>query len=401
MAVNLMATQFDFAFAINLVFYYIVAKLPFLHPLLPQSTKDKLPTGWNFHMFWVAFSTGGTRIYNDYPSKMKDPDSFEPKVKVEPSYQLDATDIQSFYENGYIGPFDLMTPEEATSLKDHLLASVLTNSSKMWDFEFEEQTGLADILFPSDENDIEITEEFKKSVMPHIDKVNRHLDDERLLSVYRRPEIIERCAQLLGPDLLLWKTDCFEVPGHKAGTPWHQASLWLFHNMRECVVNPPNHEDLFQVTCWIALTDSNRERGCMRIIPGSHRNIYPTIVNRNFDEVDQIYRYDKGELEFPFAEAKEHFIETKAGQFFLFTERVIHGSVGNSTGEPRWGINGRIARPDTRFYTPTMFEQGHQFSYHKLRADLKNWRAVLLRGQDRYHYNRLYNGKSELTSVSN
>ena len=129
----------------------------------------------------------------------------------------------------------------------------------------------------------------------------------------------------------------------------------------------------------------------MRLIPGSHRHIHPLIIARDPHEVDQIYRYDVGRIDYNFDDAEEHLIEATAGQFFLFSERPIHGSVGNSTSHPRWGINARIGRPDTRFYTPTMFEEGHQLTYHNLRnVSLKNWRAVLLRGEDRYQYNRLY-----------
>ena len=41
-----------------------------------------------------------------------------------------------------------------------------------------------------------------------------------------------------------------------------------------------------------------------------------------------------------------------------------------------------------------MFEEGHQLTYHNLRnMSLKNWRAVLLRGEDRYQHNKLFDGK--------
>ncbi len=380
---------FDWRFVGALAFYRLLAKAERVHPWLPAKVRNRLPIDWNAKMLWTALRSGGTRIYNDYPSTLRTPTSFAPRVSVQEDYRLTEEDIRGFYENGYLGPFDVLGADEAEDLRQHLVGSVLASESKTWSFEFEDDAGLADILFPNSENDVELTEEFKQSVLPHIEKVNRHLDDERLLDVYRRPEILERCAQLLGPDLLLWKSDCFEVPAKEAGTPWHQASLWLLHNMRECAVHPPDDQELFQLTVWVALTDANRDRGCLRVIPGSHRDIYPTIVERDPSQVDQVYRYDKGALDYPFEGAPEHLLEAKAGQCFLFTERVVHGSVGNTTDEPRGGINARLARTDTKFYTENMFAEGHQYTYHKLRMNLANWRAVLLRGVDRYHHNRL------------
>ncbi|WP_440880873.1 phytanoyl-CoA dioxygenase family protein [Tenacibaculum sp. C7A-26P2] len=378
-----------FKFSAKIGYYYIVGKAKVLHPLLPKKLKNKLPIGWNFHMFWKAFKTGGTRIYNDYYSEMKMPSSFTPKTTTNSSFSLSEKDIKFFYENGYVGPFDLISSDEAEKLKSHLTNTILNNESKTWKYEFEDSSGLADELFPDSEKE-ELTEEYKKKILSHVNKTNRHFDSKELLNIFKKPEIVDRCAQLLGEDLLLWRTDCFEVPGKSPGTPWHQSSNWLLHNMRESVVNPPNNEELFQLTCWIALTDANKVRGCMRVIPGSHKKIYPLIVERETSKTNELYRYDKGTIDFPFENSKEHLIEAKAGQFFLFTERVIHGSVPNSTEKSRWAINSRVGRTNTRFYTKSMLEEGHQITYHKVKnVSLDQWKAILLKGKDTFKYNRL------------
>lgn len=388
-----MLTKSKFVFSMNLSYYYLLGKLKFSHVILSQNVRNKLPVGWNFKMFWTAFKTGGTRIYNDYYSEMKEPKSFKPKAKVAAPFKLSEKELQFFYENGYVGPFDLVSPQEAEQLKQHLIKSILPSESKTWKYEFEEKSGIADDLFP-DSKEEELTPAYKKSIMSHVNKTNRHFDSEQLLNIFQKPEIVERSAQLLGPDLLLWRSDCFEVPGKKEGTPWHQSSNWLLHNMRESVVNPPNNEELFQLTCWIALTDANKNRGCMKVIPGTHKKMYPLIVNREPNGINDLYRYDKGRIDFPFEKATEQLIEAKAGQFFLFSERVIHGSVSNSTDESRWAVNCRIGKTNTRFYTKSMFKQGHQITYHKLKnVSLHKWKAILLRGEDKYGYNKLLNQK--------
>ncbi|MFK7906070.1 MAG: phytanoyl-CoA dioxygenase family protein [Chitinophagales bacterium] len=384
----------DYYFSLKLAYYYFLSKLKFLHVLLPYNLQNKLPVGWSFHMFWVAFKSGGTRIYNDYYAEMKAPKSYQPQAKVKPTFQLKEEDIRFFYENGYLGPFDLVSADEAEDFRQYLIHTILETNSKTWKYQFEKESGLADELFPTDEDDDSmITEEYKKTLVSHVNKTNRHLEYERLLGLFQKPEITERCAQLLGPDLLLWRSDCFEVPGFNVGTPWHQSSNWLLQNMRESVANPPDSDELHQVTCWIALTDANKERGCMRVIPGTHTKMYPLVVNRDINATNQLYRYDKGPIDFPFEQAKEELIEVKAGQFFIFSERVIHGSVPNQTDLSRWAINCRISKTDTKFFTKRMFKEGHQITYHRLKnVNIDKWRAVLLRGKDKFGYNKLFEG---------
>ncbi len=71
----LLINGFDLKFDFKLAFWYILAKLKFIHPILPNKLKTRLPIGWNFHMFWTAFKSGGTRIYNDYYCKLREPNS--------------------------------------------------------------------------------------------------------------------------------------------------------------------------------------------------------------------------------------------------------------------------------------------------------------------------------------
>ncbi|MBW4635751.1 MAG: phytanoyl-CoA dioxygenase family protein [Iphinoe sp. HA4291-MV1] len=382
--------RFERRFSLKLAFWYVLAKIKFIHPILPKKLRNLLPTGWNFHMFWTAFKSGGTRIYNDYYCKLKESISYKPKVSVAPEFQFSEEDIKFFYNNGYIGPFDLISSEEAKNLRDHLVNSVVNIPSKIWEYEFQQETGLAAELFPDSEDTNELTEEYKQYILSQVNKTDRHIDDPKLLNLFQQPSIVERSAQLLGPDIILWRSDCFEVPPHAKGTPWHQSSHWLLHNMRESVANPLDREELFQITCWIALTDANREKGCMTLIPGTHKEIYPLKLNRKASDVNTTYRYDKGEIDYPIDQASHKLIEVKAGQFFLFSERVIHGAIPNKTDSSRWAVNCRIAKASTRFFSKKMFEEGHQITYHKVKnVSLDKWKAILLRGTDRFGYNPL------------
>ena len=112
---------------------------------------------------------------------------------------------------------------------------------------------------------------------------DRHLEVDTLLNLFKHPALTERCAQLLGPDLLLWRTQFFPKPSGGAGTPLHQASCYLLDNMKAPVVYPPDPSELFQLTCWIALTNATQENGCMTVVKGSQRRIHPLKISRSFN----------------------------------------------------------------------------------------------------------------------
>ncbi|NEQ81911.1 MAG: hypothetical protein F6K26_17150 [Moorea sp. SIO2I5] len=386
--------KFNWTFSLKLAFLYTLAKLKFIHAFLPDSLNDQLPTGWNNEMFWMALKSGGSKIYYDYYSRLKHPKSYNPKTSVDPQFELSEGDIKFFYENGYLGPFDLMSSDEAEKLRDYLVNSVVkleskTLSLKAGDYEFDTENKINDDIFSENAN--KPTEEGKKYFVDRMNSFNRHLDEPKLIDLFKHPAIIERCAQIVGSDLILWRSRFFEIPPYTEGTKFHQASTWLYENQKESVANPPDPDELYQVTAWIALTDATIENGCMKLIPGSHKEIYPVLLGKKRTEIhNNAYGNREGKLDYPIETAEIRPIEMKAGQFFLFCERVLHGSFDNKTDASRWAINGRIARPDPRFYTEKMLNNSHQVKYFSIKKlKLDNWKAVLVRGEDHFGYNRL------------
>jgi non-heme Fe2+,alpha-ketoglutarate-dependent halogenase len=378
-------------------FSLFLSKLKFIHGLLPQNLREQLPTAWNNKMFWVTFKSGGQTVYYDYYCKMREPKSYQPRAKVAPEFQLTEKQIRCFHENGYVGPFDLLPPEEMEEMRQYLVNTLLKTESKnlsfsQGDYEFD-TTSEDDLLTAWNE---ELTEDYKKYYLNLMNQLNRHLDDERLENLFKHPAITERAAQLLGPDILLWRTKFFEIlPGLE--TKLHQASTWFYENQQESVVTPEDDEDLYQLTCWIALTDANKHNGCMIVLPGTHQEIYPIKLGEvSQDLTNNIYGSRDSKIDYPGELPEPHYIEMKAGQFYLFTERAIHGSLTNSSNQSRWGLNGRIATTSTRVYSQKMLNGPHRSKYFKLKnINLDKWRAVLLRGQDRYGYNRYTEKTSE------
>lgn len=387
--------RFDWIYSLRLAFLYGLAKLTFIHSVLPKKLTEQLPTGWNNKMFWTAFSSGGKSLYYDYYCKLKQPQNYRPKTAVEPQYQLTEQDIQFFHENGYLGPFDLISPDEAEGMRQYLIDSVMsTKSSQAQNYQLKKSGYVSQGLFPKTESSQ--SDELREYKVKRFEtSINRHLDDEKLLDLMSHPAVVERCAQLLGPDLLLWRSGFFKVDPHGKGTGFHQNSAWLYQNAKDPIINPPRFDELFQLTCWVALTEAREDNGGMIVVPGTQKEIYPLKpIKEKTDESGELMLHGNNyfrDVDYPIDSAEKVSVKLKPGQFFIFCERVIHGSNDNITDAARWAVNFRFVRPDTRVFTKKMLEQGHKDTFLNLENySLDNWGAVLVRGEDNFGYNRLF-----------
>ena len=95
--------------------------------VLPRALRS-IVTKWDYRMFSMLLGSGLTRAYIDQPCELRMADSFSPKTEVAPDLQLTADQIRSFYENGYLGPFDAFTREDMADFRDEMLAMEKTRS---------------------------------------------------------------------------------------------------------------------------------------------------------------------------------------------------------------------------------------------------------------------------------
>lgn len=157
---------------------------------------------------------------------------------------------------------------------------------------------------------------------------DRHLDRRLVYELCTLPQIIGPVTQILGNDVMLFRTQFFEKPPHGLEIPWHQESYFW------------GVERGF-VTMWLAVDDATSENGAMRVITGSHthtRDHLPVPPGNNYwstftraavpAETDQI-------IDCPMP----------AGRFMLFDD-LLHNSPSNSTVLPRLSFTARYARPE-------------------------------------------------------
>jgi chlorinating enzyme len=156
------------------------------------------------------------------------------------------------------------------------------------------------------------------------------------MDIATHPRILDMVEQIDGPDLALWGTSVFykrAVAG--PATAWHQdARSW------------PMIKPLTTTTVWIAVTDSHKDNGCIRVIPGSHdaRRIKP---HKDADRANSIVANSLPTEEFDTAAAVD--IELDAGEIVIFDVFTIHGGGPNPGSAPRAGYALRFM-PTTSHY---------------------------------------------------
>lgn len=298
-------------------------------------------------MYGVVIGSWVTRAYIDQPCVYKPPPDFSPKADVDPKYRLSAEEIRSFHENGFIGPFDAFSTSEVESL-----IRVLSWKRRL----------------PSENFHI-VTDR------------DLHLESPQMMEFMRSPAILERAAQILGPNLLCWRSQLFFKPPGGREIQWHQASSYMLEDYLQPALVPPDRNELFQLTVWVALSPVDLENGCLQFVPGTHERIR-TI---KFGGPDGFYKVNF-QLQFDCDPTKVVNAEMKAGQFIIFSERVIHGSGPNRSSGMRQAFNYRLVPTSVRIYPG---QSRHNAMHMGQNYSLENWGAVLLRGTDEFGYNRL------------
>jgi len=135
------------------------------------------------------------------------------------------------------------------------------------------------------------------------------------------PGLVDVFEDLFGPDLVLrnvaWRV---KKPDGNTFAGWHQDHLYLGE------IDPP------LVLGILALSDCDAARGCLRVIPGSHR--WGTMPHEDYDDPTSILARGQ-RIAADIDETKAVDLTLKPGEMALIDTRVIHGSAPNNGPGPR------------------------------------------------------------------
>ena len=207
----------------------------------------------------------------------------------------------------------------------------------------------------------------EKLVSAHIEGDNGEgvRGSAEFLELARDPEIVEMVSQILGEDVILWGCQVFCKPGGDGfETPWHQdGHYWPIRPLANCTV-------------WVAVDDSTPENGCLRVIPGSHRDrqTHPHLME---DREDLVLSQRTDDAAFDVTQAAD--VVLKAGQMSMHDIFMIHGANANRSPHRRAGVAIRYM-PGTSVFERNLNPAQGRSGIPVLFAKRPLW---LLRGQDR------------------
>jgi len=226
--------------------------------------------------------------------------------------------VASYKRDGYYFPIDVLSAAETRQLRDRLE-------------EHEARTG---------------------SPIQGDRRHKAHLYLTWLNDLIRHPRILDAVEDVFGPDLLCWSTSFFiKEPSDPGFVSWHQdATYWG--------LSSPD-----VMTVWVAFTPANLLNGCMKFMPGSHRE---QLEHRDTFDKDNLLSRGQ-EIAVKVDEAKGVAVPLEPGQASLHHVLLAHGSAPNKSGDRRIGFAIR--------YIPTHVKQA---------VGVKD-SATLVRGRDLYN----------------
>jgi len=166
----------------------------------------------------------------------------------------------------------------------------------------------------------------EKLVSAHIEGDNGEgvKGSAQFLDLARDPEIVELVSGVIGEDVILWGCHVFCKPAAEGfETPWHQdGHYWPIRPLANCTV-------------WVALEESTKENGCLRVIPRSHvgQVLHPHLHE---DRTDLTLNQRMADGVFDEADAVD--LELQPGQMSLHDVYMIHGAAANTSAKRRTGV---------------------------------------------------------------
>jgi ectoine hydroxylase-related dioxygenase (phytanoyl-CoA dioxygenase family) len=182
-----------------------------------------------------------------------------------------------------------------------------------------------------------------------------HMRYEWAFRLASHPAGLDAVESLIGPEILIDGNLVFYKPPHDASyASWHQDSVYSGWHLTP------------SVSAWIALTASDPANGCMRVIPGSHKQ--GLLEHDNVPEPHRLNR--RGErLRMDVDETQAIDLVLRPGEMSLHHTNIVHGSNPNTSDGPRIGFI-------VRFVTNQSTNRDRQVMRVRGKADCSHLRLV-------------------------
>ncbi len=143
-------------------------------------------------------------------------------------------------------------------------------------------------------------------------------------AIVRHPRLLDAVEALLGPDILVWGATFFiKEPQSESYVSWHQdLRYWGLDSDAE-------------VSAWVALSPVTEANGCMRFLPGSHKD--GLVPHRDtFAAANCLTRGQEAAVEIAPEDTVP--VPLRPGQASLHHGRLLHASGPNRSDDRRIGL---------------------------------------------------------------
>lgn len=182
--------------------------------------------------------------------------------------------------------------------------------------------------------------------MDELDKP--HFAEPRLFDFLMSDAVLDLVEPLIGPNIGLWSSHFIaKEPNVGRATPWHEDSTYWQGRL--------DRMDQI-VTVWLALDRSDRENGCLRVIPGTHNNGFS-----EYESVDASQNTFNTEIRADqIDESQAIYFELNPNEASLHDGRIIHGAEANTSDRRRAGYTMRYFSMETKFDPEAKGNEGHK-----------------------------------------
>ena len=202
---------------------------------------------------------------------------------------LTTNQLNHYKDKGYISPVNALTSSEAKEIRDEI-------------------------------------EKIENKWLGALEGINRnyiHLISPIFNKICLNKNILDAVQSIIGKNILICGTTLFiKNPNEKGFVSYHQDAKYIG-------LEPHNW-----VTVWLAVTDTNEHNGCMRMLPGSHKENLKS-HEQKFDDNNLLTR---GQTIKGVPLNKTEPVILKAGQVSLHHPLVVHGSGLNKSNDRRIGF---------------------------------------------------------------
>ena len=202
---------------------------------------------------------------------------------------LNSNQLKQYEDSGFVSPINIFSREKAKEIR----------------------------------NEIELIEKKLPNELEKSGRYNAHLISPMLDEVTHNLNILNAVESLIGGNILVCGTTLFiKNPGEGGFVSYHQDAKYIG-------LEPHNW-----VTAWVAITDSNKNNGCMKMWSGSHKDNLKE-HDQNFNEKNLLTR---GQTVKNVPNDQIIPLVLNAGQMSLHHPRTVHGSGINKSNDRRIGF---------------------------------------------------------------